>query len=92
MVKHIEGGISGRMLGSNSLFWMRDIAARLQIKGVVFMQPDGSIRVKAEGEEDNLKEFTEKIKRGKVFSELENFYIRWSDPVEDLGNFFVAVN
>ena len=51
MVKHIESGMSGRMMGFNSLSWIRDVAMKLEIKGAVFTRPDGSIKVVAEGEE-----------------------------------------
>jgi acylphosphatase len=92
MIKHIESGIAGRMMGSNSLSWIQDVATNLGVRGVVLTKPDGSIKVVAEGEEESLIEFTEKIKDGKIFSDMENFYIKWSDPKRDVGNFFVIAN
>jgi len=53
MKKHIEGGISGRILGHNSLVWIKDLAIKLGLKGAVFTKHDGSIKVMAEGEEEN---------------------------------------
>ncbi|OGI67586.1 hypothetical protein A2732_00010 [Candidatus Nomurabacteria bacterium RIFCSPHIGHO2_01_FULL_40_10] len=89
MVKHIESGMSGRMMGFNSLSWIRDVAMKLEIKGAVFTRPDGSIKVVAEGEEKNLIEFTEEIKEGRIFSEVENFYVKWNDSNKDLGDFYI---
>ena len=92
MLKHIESGISGKMIGFNSLSWIQDIANDLHVKGVVLTKPDGSIKVIAEGEETALREFTETIKTGKVFSETENFYVKWSESTRNLGNFFVVAS
>ena len=89
MVKHIESGMSGRMMGFNSLSWIRDVAMKLEIKGAVFTRPDGSIKVVAEGEEKNLIEFTEEIKEGRIFSEVENFYVKWNDSNKDLADFYI---
>jgi acylphosphatase len=92
MVKHLESGIAGKGLGFNYLNWIRNLAIQLKIKGIVFTRRDGSIKVIAEGEETDLIEFTEKIKKGGFLSEIENFYVKWGEPSENLGNFYVVAN
>ncbi len=62
MVKRIESGIAGKMLGFNALGFIRDLANQSRVNGAVFTKADGSIKVIAEGEEENLVAFTEKIK------------------------------
>jgi acylphosphatase len=88
MFKHIEGGIAGRIMGNDSLSWIRDTATALGVSGAVFTKPDGSIKLVADGEEGTLVEFVKEIERGRVFSSVENFYINWSDT-KNLGNFFI---
>ncbi|KKQ21302.1 MAG: Acylphosphatase [Candidatus Nomurabacteria bacterium GW2011_GWA1_37_20] len=92
MIKHIESGIMGTMLGSHSLSWIKDFANRLKIKGVAFIKQDGSIKITAEGEEENLEKFVEEIKNEKIFTITENFYVNWSDPEENLEDFYVLTN
>ena len=92
MVKYMESGIAGRDLGFHYLKWIKNLAIRSQIKGIVFTRPDGSIRVVAEGEERNLMEFANKLEREGNGREIENFYIKWGEQNKDLENFHVVVN
>lgn len=92
MLKHIESGIGGRMLNTNSLFWLQKVATQLGIKGVVFTKRDGSIKLMADGEEKNLIEFAKKIETGGIFYETENFYVKWSEPRENSGDFYILNN
>ena len=92
MLKHIESGISGRGLGPNSLRHIKELASQLQIRGVAFTKPDGSIRVAADGEERNLEEFVKKLERVNIFSSIENFYVKWQEPNEESKNFYVLAN
>lgn len=92
MIKHIESGIGGRMQRSRALFDIRDTATKLKINGVAFIQEDGSIKIIAEGEEKNLEEFAKKIERGSFFATVENFYVKWSDMIEGLKNFYAVIH
>lgn len=92
MVKHIESGISGKNLGFRYLQIIKDLAVRCHVKGIVFTIPNGSIRVIAEGEEINLIDFTEKLRREVNSREIENFYIKWDKQDKDLESFHVVVN
>lgn len=89
MIKHMENGISGKIMRPDSLSFIQNLAEELGIKGVVFEKPDGSIKIIAEGEEEDLEDFIESIKRGKVFSEIDNFYVNWDNNLENFGGFNV---
>lgn len=79
MVKKIEIGISGSRWNSNSFNWIEGLATRLLIHASVFTKSDGSIGVMAEGEEQTLEAFAEKIHNGGIFSRIENFFVKWNN-------------
>ena len=47
--------------------------------GTVFIKDDGSVKVIAEGGDENLKKFAKKLKLGNFFYTIENFYISWKE-------------
>ena len=79
----MESGISGRGLGFSYLSWIKKQADRLGLKGVAFFKHDGSIKVIAEGEEENLIKLGKKLEKGRIFSLVESFYFEWKEP--DVG-------
>lgn len=89
MIKRIESGISGRALHWDYLSRVKNSAFHLGLKGVVFKRNDGSIKVIAEGEDQNLLKFTANLEKGGVFSSTENFYVKWHEPSRDLGEFYL---
>lgn len=60
MIKKIEIGIAGRGLNKSSFSWIEGLATRLLIKISVLTRSDGSIRVMAEGEEQDLEVLAKK--------------------------------
>ncbi|MBP6060505.1 MAG: acylphosphatase [Candidatus Pacebacteria bacterium] len=83
MIKKIEIGIAGRGLNKSSFSWIEGLASRLLIKVSVLTRPDGSIRVTAEGEAQDLEALAKKIHHGGIFSSVENFFITWSESSEE---------
>ncbi len=64
MIKHVNIVILGRVQG---VFFRRTVkheAARRGISGFVRNEPDGTVRIEAEGNEDMLQEFTAWLKSG----------------------------
>ena len=92
MIRYMESGISGKGLGFNCLKQIKNTAVKFQIKGIVFTKPDGSIRVVAEGEEKDLIGFANELEAENNSREIENFYIKLSEPNKDLRSFHVVVN
>lgn len=78
MLKHIESGIGGKSLNSDYLSIVTKLASNCGLQGSVFTKDDGSIKVVAEGEEENLVQFSKKLRKANVFSSVENFYVNWS--------------
>ncbi len=92
MIKRIESGIAGRGLGFDYLFGIKRLASQFPIKGAVFTRADGSIKLVAEGEQEVLEMFAHELEKDSRSSSIENFYVKWSDPVESMGTFYVLAN
>lgn len=91
MQKHIECGIAGRSIGPDYLTWIEKLAGELGIQGATMMNHDGSVKVIAEGEEEDLEEFVERLK-SETPHEVYNFYVKWSKTIAGLENFIILNN
>jgi acylphosphatase len=58
-MKHINLKISGRVQGVGFRYSARSAARFYNIKGFVRNEPDGSVYVEAEGENENIRKFAE---------------------------------
>ena len=89
MIERIESGISAKALGADYLFWVRDCAVPLGLEGVVSVKNDCSIKILAEGEEEDLMVFAEKLKKSTFLHPVENFYVKWEEPSGEFKDFTV---
>ena len=64
MQKHVSIKVSGRVQGVFFRASTKTKADELDIKGYVRNEPDGSVYIEAEGEQSNLKTFTDWCYRG----------------------------
>jgi len=80
MIKRVESGISCRGINFDCLLSIKEIALRLGLKGVAFIKHDGSLKIDAEGEEEDLKKFIKKIRKEIPSNPIENSYITWREP------------
>jgi acylphosphatase len=58
--------------------------------GTVENLPDGSVKVIAQGEEEILNRFLEKLKRGPLLSKVEDIKIDWSDNIGIFKDFKIV--
>lgn len=89
MTKYLESGIGGGSVRTNCLDWICKQANILKINGCTFFKEDGSIKVMAEGEENDLVEFADKLEEANLFSRRENFYIVWKVQSKKFNNFSI---
>lgn len=85
----------GRNLGYEYLIWIYNHAIKLGLKGIAFFKKDGSIKVVAEGGEENLLIFVKKLRRGhKSFflflSPIENFSVSWHEARNEFDDFSIS--
>lgn len=58
-MKHVNIRISGRVQGVGFRYSARSVARSNNIRGFVRNEPDGSVYIEAEGEDENIRQFTE---------------------------------
>jgi acylphosphatase len=81
--------ISGRV----QVVMYRDFAQRkarsLGIVGEVENIPDGTVRIRAEGEKENLDNLIEFLKRGPVLARVDNVEVQWVEPGGGFAGFSI---
>lgn len=65
----------------------RVIADEFEISGWAKNEEDGSVKIVAEEEEDNLQKLAEWCKKGTEWSRVENVEINWLDATEEFNGF-----
>lgn len=89
MIRHLQIKIYGQVQG----VFYRDSAHReakaLNLTGFVRNEPDGSVYIEAEGEEENLKEFLKWCKKGSKASRVTKVDWEFSDDLEYYPDFIV---
>lgn len=81
--KEIEVRINGQVQGVKFRDYAKRRADELGVVGYVKNMDDGSVEVVAQGEEKSLGEFARLLKKGPVFSKVEDFEIEWHDDLSD---------
>jgi acylphosphatase len=67
--------VTGRVQGVGYRFFAERIARELGIAGWVRNLPDGSVETLAEGEEDALSRFLERLRRGPLASRVDSVVV-----------------
>ncbi len=87
MDKQIDCAITG----SVQLVMFRDFAQRkarkLGIVGTVENLSDDSVKVAAQGSEENLMEFISHLKKGPLLAKVENVSVKWTEVKESFKDF-----
>lgn len=63
-MKAVKITVTGKVQGVFYRASARDTAERLNVTGFAQNQPDGSVYIEAEGDEENLKQFTDWCQHG----------------------------
>ena len=79
MSKHLEIKISGRVQGVFFRQGIKDKAEELGLTGWVRNEPDGSVRVAAEGPEENLQKLIEWCRKGTELARIDKIEAEWGE-------------
>jgi acylphosphatase len=63
-MKHINIRVLGRVQGVGFRHSVRSVARFYNIKGFVRNEPDGSVYLEAEGEDENIRKFSDWCRKG----------------------------
>ena len=90
MAQQITCTVSGRV----QMVMYRDFAQRkarsLGLVGVVKNQEDGTVRVVAEGDTENLKKFISLLRQGPLFAKVEDVQAVWTDAQAQFSDFRIV--
>ncbi len=88
--KRLEARVEGRVQGVCFRYYTRQRATELELQGWVKNEPDGAVRVAAEGAEDRLQQLLEFLDHGPPSAKVTNLKVTWSEACGDLGPFAVV--
>lgn len=83
----IDATVAGRVQGVGFRWFVLDVARRLELRGWVANEADGSVRCVAEGPREDLEELVRELGRGPSGARVERVVPRWGRPSDALGPF-----
>jgi len=89
MKKRLEILITGRVQGVLFRARTQDTAKSLNFVGYVKNEPDGSVKIIAEGEEENLKELANWCKNGVESAQVERVQVDFLDATGEYSDFTI---
>lgn len=89
MNKRIEAVYSGVVQGVGFRYTAQKFARDLSISGYVKNLPTGAVEIIAEGREEDLKQFLERINRY-FKSYIEDTRVSWGEPSVEFDSFDIA--
>jgi len=66
---------------------IKDKAEKLGITGWIRNEPDGSVRIVAEGEEEKLQKLIEWCKKGTELARVKKVEVEWKEATKDFDRF-----
>ena len=91
MRKRVELKIHGKVQGVFFREISRLEAEKLKLVGFVRNEPDGTVKIVAEGEDKDLNRMIEWCKYGPDNAEVEKVDVEWSNSVDQFKDFSVQV-
>lgn len=88
--KRLEARVEGRVQGVCFRYYTRQRATELELLGWVKNEPDGAVRVAAEGPEDRLHQLLDFLDEGPPSAKVTQVDAKWSEAAGDLGPFAVV--
>ena len=87
--KQIDAVVYGFVQGVSFRYYTQREANRLGVVGWAANQPDGTVRVAAQGTEAELNKLLEFLHRGSPFARVERVKVAWTEPAEQFTGFHI---
>ncbi len=91
MKKCLTVYFSGLVQGVGFRFTAQRIARRFEVAGYVRNQPDGKVKLAAEGEEEVLRDFVQALRESSLKSYIREVDLEWSDRLDHFQTFEIVV-
>ncbi len=79
--------LSGRVQGVGMRFFVARVARNLGVKGYVRNLPDGRVEIVAEGDEDILKQFLNRVNTGNPSARVDGMDVSWEETTGEFTGF-----
>ena len=89
MQKHCTISVFGNVQGVGFRYYTAEKARKLGILGFVHNEPDGTVYIEAEGEEEALKELIRWCGDGSTYAQVSRVDVEWSDVVREYKDFII---
>nr|WP_224752322.1 acylphosphatase [Metabacillus arenae] len=86
-MKHYHLIVSGKVQGVGFRFFSQTLAAEHHVYGWAKNLEDGSVEIKAEGDETNLDEFVAALRKGNRFAKVAHIELSAKDEIEGFTSF-----
>lgn len=90
MEKRLTIRVSGKVQGVWFRASTREEALKLGLSGSVWNNPDGSVGIVAEGEEEKLRELLAWCRRGPTRARVTDLDCDWQEPRHEFEGFTIA--
>ena len=87
MIKRVTIQVFGRVQGVFFRSQSTKKANKLNLTGWVGNEPDGSVEIMAEGEEENLEKLIEWTKRGPLLARVDKVEVKWEEGKGEFEKF-----
>ena len=83
MKKRLEAAVRGQVQGVGFRFFVQRNAARLNLEGIARNEPDGSVTVIMEGEEESLQNLLAALHHGPGMAKVDGVQYKMTNPTHD---------
>jgi acylphosphatase len=88
-MKRLEATIYGRVQGVSFRYYTRREAQKLGLSGWVANQPDGAVRVVAEGDDTALQQFVAYLHQGPAMAHVTQVDMVWAEATQEFSQFSI---
>lgn len=88
-MRRVSVHIAGRVQGVGFRHFTQMQARRLGVDGWVRNEPDGSVRLEAEGSQDALEKLVDAVKEGPRAAHVQNTTVNWDEATDEFNEFSV---
>ena len=91
MLARVHAVISGEVQGVGYRYFVKRLAAELDINGWVKNNTDGTVELEAEGEKEKLSQYLQRLKTEHSYASIESVETKWLPFENKYSNFSIKL-